>query len=253
MLILKYIIKKILYSLIGLFPRNSKIWIFRGFADKYVDNSKYLFEYVNQNTELLAIWITNNIDTYLILKNKNKKCYMKYSFLGLYYAIRGKFHFYGDYNDYLTSAGAITVNLWHGTPIKKIEFDIKQGPLKYIFNNTLKSKISFLHIYRKPDYIISSSSFISNVVLSSAFRVDADKCLNFGYPRNDIFKKIEPLTSLNKDYSKVFIYLPTWRDDGKDFINSSGIVLKKLNDLMIEKNSLFIFKLHPATNLNIDV
>ena len=49
----------------------------------------------------------------------------------------------------------------------------------------------------------------------------------------------------------ITIYLPTWRDDGKDFFVQSGINLVELNHLMMEENSLFMIKMHPATKLDI--
>lgn len=152
---IKYILKLISYGIFYFIPRNRNIWLFRGFADKFIDNSKALFLYVNkEQPEINAIWITNNEETYKIVKSFNYKCYMKRSFKGWYYSLVSKYQFYGDYNDFITSSGAITINLWHGTPLKKIEFDIKTGPLKLLFNNSLRSKINYAHLYRKPDYVV---------------------------------------------------------------------------------------------------
>lgn len=234
--------------------RDKNIWIFRGFADNYVDNSKYLLEYVNSNTNITSIWLTNKVDTCEEVIKKGFSCYMKKSIKGIYFAIKAKFHFYGDYNDYLTSQGAITINLWHGIPLKKIEFDISTGPLKNIFDGSSKSKRLYHHIYKKPNYVLSTSSYASKNLFSSAFRINANNCLNFGYPRNDImYGKTNKDKSKYASYAKTFIYLPTWRDDGNDFIKQSGIDFMKLNKLMQENNSFFIFKLHPATHLEVDL
>jgi hypothetical protein len=37
---------------------------FKGFADRYIDNSKYLFEYINQHRkDIYCIWTTENKET----------------------------------------------------------------------------------------------------------------------------------------------------------------------------------------------
>ena len=43
-----------------LVPKDNNLWLFGSwFGESYVDNSKYLFEYVNQNQpKIKAIWIT---------------------------------------------------------------------------------------------------------------------------------------------------------------------------------------------------
>ena len=250
---MKLTIKHIITYLIKHIPKNQKLWIFRGFADNYVDNSKYLFEYVNNELSITPIWLTNKKDVCEEIVKKGFRCYMKKSIKGIYFAIRAKFHFYGDYNDYITSHGAIAINLWHGIPLKKIEFDIKVGPLKSIFDGSINSKKLYPHIYKKPTYVLSTGSYVSKILFSSAFKINIENCLNFGYPRNDImFKNINKKQSKYASYKKVFIYLPTWRDSGTDFIEQSGIDFIKLNKLMQEKDSLFILKLHPATQLKFD-
>ena len=265
--ILKFLLKYILYVLSKIFYRKKRIWVFKGFADKYIDNSKSLFEYVNKyKKSIKAIWITSDFDTCNKVKSLKYECYMKNSIKGIYYLLNSKFYFYGDYVDYSTSNGAITINLWHGLPMKKIEFDIKSGSLKALFNNSVKSRIKYPHLYHKPNYVISSSNSMSEKIFMSAFRVPIENCLNFGFPRNDVlFNESNYLLGyfkmndkdiynlFNEKYNKIFIYLPTWRDNGEDFFGNSGINLIELNNLMKRENSLFIIKMHPATKLNIDV
>ena len=66
----------------------------------------------------------------------------------------------------------------------------------------------------------------------------------------DFITKYEPeetkafVEKLQK-YKKTYIYMPTWRNDGRDFIEQAGINWQRLNDIMKEKNELFILKLHP--------
>ena len=45
------------------------------FGNKFADNSRYLFQYLDKNKEELGlthvVWVTRNKDTYSILKNMN--------------------------------------------------------------------------------------------------------------------------------------------------------------------------------------
>ena len=98
--------------------------------------------------------------------------------------------------------------------------------------------------------------------------VSEENCIVGIYPRSrlmikgkekamDFITKYEPeetkafVEKLQK-YKKTYIYMPTWRNDGRDFIEQAGINWQRLNDIMKEKNELFILKLHPFTELDID-
>jgi hypothetical protein len=49
----------ILIVMTNIYPKNNKIWGFKGF-----DNSKYLFEYINQHRkDIYCIWTTENKET----------------------------------------------------------------------------------------------------------------------------------------------------------------------------------------------
>ena len=95
------------------------------------------------------------------------------------------------------------------------------------------------------------------------FRVCKDKCIIDIYPRNKFLTKdkkdiksflkrysyteeLNLIQSIEK-YDKVMIYAPTFRDNGKDFIDASGLDFFKLDELLADKNYCMIVKFHPAT------
>lgn len=267
-----FILSKLLVGLSCLFPRNKKIWIFGSFNGCFNDNSKYLFLYVYENCkDITPIWISKNKALVDSLKSKNFKAYYKWSFKGVFFCLRGKFYFYNAYisdiSEYLYG-NAIKFNLWHGTPIKKIEFDILVGQIGKIFNKSIKSRIAYKNNYIRPDYILSTSSLVSECY-SSAFRIDVDRCLEVGYPRNvlltyspsHVFKFISNYESKHilslvknlKKYNRVYIYMPTWRDDNSDFIKQSDIDFGALNILLNNESSFLILKLHSNTKLDINL
>jgi len=268
--ILKFLIKLCIYPITYLLGfiiwKDEKIWLFKGFADRYIDNSKYLFEYINKhNTNIKVVWITNSNDVNNQIRQLGYCSHLKFSIKGLFYSSRAKIIFYGDYTDLWTTNGSIWVNLWHGIPLKKIEHDIRSGSLVKYYKGTIIEKILYPSLYRKPDYIVSSSSFISEKCFSSAFRISPSNCLNFGLPRNKYLnydidkipiddKRLEELLSICKRYESIYLYLPTWRPGDFDLISEAKIDLFKLNEKMITMNSVILFKFHPASEkiTNID-
>lgn len=108
-------------------PKNKNLWIFGAwFGDKYADNSKYLFEYVNKNKpEIRAIWVTRNENTYKLVKKEGYEVYFKNSLKGfLYSSLAGVGIISNAFNDIPYTTGRMKiVQLWHGTPLKKIVFD----------------------------------------------------------------------------------------------------------------------------------
>ncbi len=271
-ILIKIVVFPFLYLFLGvsyLMPREKNIWLF-GSASQihFSDNVKYLFIYVVENCpELRPIWISDDKRTIHMLKNKGFEAYYKYSFRGVYYALRAQFYFFfttAANINFWASGGAVKVNLWHGVPIKTIGFDIKNDPM---YNTSFTSRFLYPHHYTQLDYVLSTSQKVSDL-FASAFRVEVQQCLAVGYPRNEILssseeniinfiEKYEPaqtkvLIHKLKAYEKVFIYMPTWRDNGRDFIKHAGIDFEVLNNILQEKNYCLILKLHHLTSLSVD-
>ncbi|MBI0577728.1 CDP-glycerol glycerophosphotransferase family protein [Neobacillus cucumis] len=109
--------------------------------------------------------------------------------------------------------GNVYLQTWHGTPLKKLGFDIDiEGP------ETL-ARENFYVESRNWDYLISANPY-SSEIFRKAFKFDKEM-LEVGYPLNDIFyrkglqNKIEELKEklkLPKD-KKIILYAPTWRDN----------------------------------------
>jgi len=235
-----------LYFFSFFFKRDKNIWVFGAHQNRFCENSKALYQYTSQNDKIIkAIWITG--DKKLIQKLHSKKLlsYYKWSIKGLYYSLKAKYYFYNVYSDdinYYTSGGAILVNLWHGIPLKKIEFDVRKGPLQKIFN----SKYSFIYkffkpyLFRNPNYVLSTSKKVSKI-FSSALRVPLENCLELGYPRTDLFYD----KYLTIDKEKTIIYMPTWRSEKTQFIDEAIKDFTKLNILLETKKIKLLIKLHP--------
>ena len=118
----------------------------------------------------------------------------------------------------------VYVQLWHGTPLKRLGYDIS------ISDNAMNSKEEIRQKYKvdaeKFKYILAPSAFAAEKFIS-AWNLQAvgkaDTVLEAGYPRNDFLinhtpedeAQIKRELGLPMD-KKVILYAPTWRDNQHD-------------------------------------
>ena len=259
-----------IYPLSYLTKRNNRIWVF-GSHVKFSGNPKYLFLYVHEEiNSIRPIWISGDKSLVKDLSNKKYEAYYKWSMKGLYYSLIAGVYFFSFYTvdiNYFAVGRALDFNLWHGIGIKLIEFNVKHGEAAKHYNpNNLISRIYAPFLFRRPQYLLSTSKFTTDYLLKDAFRISENKCIELGYPRTDLFfssldtvkqfvklhenqKTFELIEKIQK-YSFSYIYMPTWRETRYDFITSAGFDFALLNEQLIKTNSVFILKLHHATKLD---
>lgn len=259
-----------LYFISFLIPRKKDIWIFGSWSGKrFSDNSKYLFLYiVNNHKEITPIWISKNRDIIKKLRDYKCRAYHMYELEGIYYNLRARYIFSDNYFDsvnFWCCGGATKIQLWHGSGLKKFGPDAKN-----LRSN--KPFIKYIYLYFAPwmfiknDYIIISSNFFTDKFIS-IFSIKKENLLVTGLPRNDlmfgniygadmidaeIYNKIINIKSNFID-SKLILYMPTFRDEdrNKDSINIK-LDLEQLNNFLNQINGVFIIKVHPNINFNIE-
>lgn len=268
---LAYLICYCIYPFSFLFPRRKKKWAFGSFRGAFNDNAKYLFIHVSENMpEVNCAWLGIKKAKVREIRAKGLKAYFILSPKGMWHALTSKYWYYNAYSSdimYCLSNGAILVNLWHGLPMKRIEFDITSGPLADRFvRHSLKERFFHPESFQRPDFLLSASTFFTETFARS-FRIPIDRCLLMGYPRNAILtcaenerqafvEKYEPeltqkwIDSLKKGaYDKVLVYLPTWRDSQREFF-ARDFDLKALDEVLRQCNALFLLK--PHANVSLD-
>lgn len=250
---IKIILKIILIYITCLPIRNKKKIIFGAwFGNKFADNSKYLYKSALNNKNIRPIWITKNRKVYDEMKADNYEVYMGKSFKGIYYQLTSKFYVTctgkNDVSYYLMG-GAKHIELWHGLPLKKIMYDDLINKSHNKEDNKIKSIIKKIEVFpeRKKLYLVSTSSKITQIY-TSAFRIGKDKIKKLGQPRNDVFfnEEIEDTNfpQIYKD-KKVILYMPTHRDEGKQYLDiEKKFDLKRLNKLCKDNNVIFLIKKH---------
>lgn len=261
-----------LYGLSFVFKRNSDIWVISG-PFGFRDNSKYFAIYLFESQlDFKFYWVAKTKEEMLYIQQLGIPVVLKWSMRGVYYCLRAKVYIFDSYVSDINlwvSGGAIKCNLWHGIGIKNIERKARVGVTKKIFsgNKYIKSFIYPAH-HIKPDIFLSTSPLMTQH-FSESFGININNCIEAIYPRCQIFmwtndrlrsyiKKYEPddtVLFINKiqEYEHRYIYMPTWRDNNNEFLDTANIDLCKLNEIMVESNSIFIFKLHPNTKLDINL
>ena len=118
---------------------------------------------------------------------------------------------------YKKKRGVTVVQTWHGTPLKRIGFDIATG-----VRNQKGMRQHLASLEREVpmwDFLLSQNSY-SSAVLSGAFRYHG-RVLELGYPRNDVLnsshvgeirKGVRRRLRAREDEVLV-LYAPTLRDD----------------------------------------
>lgn len=119
---------------------------------------------------------------------------------------------------YVKRGGTRYAQTWHGTPLKRIGFDIEN--LQMSNKNYL---VQFAKEVLKWDVLVSPNRF-STEILGRAFHFDGE-VLETGYPRNDIFhqqvERAERAAVTRRrlglpEGKRVILYAPTWRDNDFD-------------------------------------
>lgn len=224
------------------------------------NSSKYLFLFLlaNRRRELVT-WVSNDPRDYLLLRNRGYPVVYKYSPRGFWKVLRGEFLVTNEgLPAYLPDRFKI-VQVWHGTPLKKIASDDKishprmsgTGLAANLRSIASAKVLHHLHGRRlRPYFLTVASSKEDQKVFRRVF--DSRRVEILGSPRNDIFFNS---FLASEDYgrelelgmfSKVLLYAPTFRDGQavtEPFSEDFALVL---GDYLVENNYLLLIKEHPA-------
>jgi CDP-glycerol glycerophosphotransferase (TagB/SpsB family) len=227
-----------------------------------------MFLYANKfYPQIKCYWVTSDSTLQQELTALGFLVIDRNSIKGMLIIIRARAVFFScfvsEVSFWLTS-GATAVNLWHGLPLKKIEFDIKLGE----FARKYSPKFSFHKLgwllfnpvsFRRPDMMFSPAPIFSPI-FERAFRLSKGAIVHSGSPRTDIFfdKSLESkhlvtypdIVSAKGGSKKTFLYMPTFRDVGDDFFASAGFDFEQLNTKMNDIKGVFYIKVHPNAGLD---
>lgn len=185
------------------------------FGKNYSDSPKYVYEYLSKNYpgKYKCIWVIDKRNTKIPFKHKKIK---RFGILYSYYLARcGYYVFNGRQPEWVRKRkGNIFIQTWHGTPLKRLVFDIEE-----VSSATPRYKQQVYKQSRAWDYLIAPNAF-SSETFRRCFMFD-NQMLETGYPRNDILHSPDRdrISSEIKrklgipENKKTILYAPTWRDD----------------------------------------
>lgn len=244
--------------------RKKDIILFMGFDYRYTGNSRYLFEQILRKRQKDVYFVTE--DERVDKRNRIKPG--SEEFYNLFYAARIVVFESWIPTHLRKTPCAVWVQLWHGTPLKKMLFDSNE---EEIITRKSNHKILKFNDIRRWNYLITDNEGISEY-FEKAFLIPKKRILPLGYPRveylienkNDVelknkIKKKAGLP-LNK---KIATYLPTWRDYNygedeqnfnTDYLLDDTILKNHLGDEyeIVSKNHTYLDKAGAIKNVDLE-
>lgn len=193
-------------------------WVFveSFFGKSYSDSPKYLYEYLydTYGDKYRYIWCLNKRAPEM--KGHPSIC-KRHSLRYVYYTSRAKYFICNTRQPawFKKREGVVFLETWHGTPLKKLAFDLDD-----IHAVSQDHKKLFYRQSKAWNYLISANRF-STDVFERAFCYPREQIIEVGYPRNDILyserageiaKEVKREFGIPED-KRVILYAPTWRDN----------------------------------------
>lgn len=221
--------------------------LFNAFNGKsYSCTPKAVYEYMltcEEFCDYRYIWVVRDLAEYAFLtQNPNTTLVIDQSKQYERALGRAKYWIcnYRIYDHIIPKKRQIYVQCWHGTPLKRLGYDIENS------QNAMNSLEEIREKYRTDAarfaYILSPSAFASDK-FASAWNLNEtgqrDKVIEIGYPRNDYLYHYTPedISRIKKNLGipedkKVLLYAPTWRDNqhtaGVGYVYSNTVDFEKM-------------------------
>lgn len=218
------ILYKLTYKLVSV---DNQLVIFISFHGRgYSDNPRAIYEQMKKDPrfkDYRFIWfIKNHKEKNIQIPGAEIKEY--FSFPYFYYLSKAKYWIINcKMPTYICKKPEqVYLQTWHGTPLKRLAHDII-APEDATFYRSGVSFEKMCHSYdvdvERYNYMISPNKFCTEVFQTS-FRIDRERLIETGYPRNDFITNatIKEIEQLKKKFhlpldKKIVLYAPTWRDN----------------------------------------
>lgn len=231
------------------FPLKEDRIVFSSFGGRnYSGNPRVISETIgNQNLNYKCIWLLKKEVQVNDLPNNVKRVDTD-SLLSTYYLYTSKFWIDDSRKTivYRKRKKQIYFQTWHGTPLKKIEFDAEDKLSSHYLKYAKKDSESIT-------YLLSGNRYSSEKYLS-AFRISKNQLVEIGTPRND--KLVSEANVQKSDYLDkneiTILFAPTFRnnmdDNGVSQLEKLEINLLKEFFALRDQKLNFMTKFHPNVN-----
>ena len=231
-------------------PIKENAVVFMSFmGNKYADSPRAIYEYMLSSAEYdnyEFYWFFKKPEKYKFLENNSRTKVYKYN-------SDDHYRYYATAKYWVTNSRVpdvipvrkeqVYLQCWHGTPLKRLGFDVKVGGANAKYTPADVSRQYEIDAM-KYTYMTSPSRFCTEKFIS-AFGLDRhnkeDIIIEKGYPRNDFLSNHteEDVNRIKKELGilenkKVILYAPTWRDNqhtsGVGYVYKDEIDFDKLKD-----------------------
>ena len=206
---------------------DDKLVYFRTFSGRgYSDSPKAMYQYMltaPEYKDYRFIWCFKDPDEYSFLLQNDRTSLVKFRTKEDNKALRTAKYWITNYrmlNYQFPRKGQVYLQCWHGTPLKRLGYDIIES------DNAMNSLDEIKEKYRtdaeKFSYILSPSPFATDK-FATAWNLNEtgqrNKIIEEGYPRNDALAvateedRAKFRKQLGVEGKKTILYAPTWRDN----------------------------------------
>ena len=209
---------------------DDKLIYFQTFSGRgYSDSPKAIYEYMLNNPkydDFHFVWSFKDPEKYTEIPalQNDRTVLVRFRTSADNKALRKAKYWITNYrmlNHQFPKKDQIYVQCWHGTPLKRLGYDIQEGD--NVMNSASEVREKYRTDARRFSYLLSPSPFASEK-FATAWNLketgQTDKILEVGYPRNDRLVKttddereeIRKTLDIPAD-KKAILYAPTWRDN----------------------------------------
>ena len=237
-------------------PLQKDLWVFGSWqGNKYADNARYLFEYVNrEHPEIRAVWLTGNPEVLEHVRSLGYEAHIKSGLTGYLLTLRAEAlvltHFpsaiWCDVNRFALHSGTNIIQLYHGIHMKKFGFEDE--------NISLKRKVFgllFPTLYDCGMFIATAAE--TKKTYASIFPIPEERIVPTGYPRHDAFFKDAMALTGQRQGKTVWriLYAPTFRVTQQKemaLISEYGFNVAEIEDFLAHHDAELYMRLHPSQN-----
>lgn len=206
---------------------DDKLVYFQTFSGRgYSDSPKAMYEYMltaPEYADYKFVWSFKEPEKFRFLLDNGRTDIVKFRTRADNRALRKAKYWITNYrmlNHQFPRKGQVYLQCWHGTPLKRLGYDIGEGG--NVMNSSYEVREKYRTDAKKFSYILSPSPFATEK-FASAWNLNETnqryKIIEEGYPRNDRLinagaeERSEIRKKLGVDDKKVILYAPTWRDN----------------------------------------
>lgn len=259
-----YLIKGVRYKFRGLgVSVDEKTIVFEAFkGQKYTCSPKAIYEEMLQDErfhDYSFVWLMEEPDDFPQLQANPNTLVLKYGSRECEKMLAKAKYWIFNFRApewWVPKKNQIYVQCWHGTPLKRLGFDLDSTD--NAMNSVKEIRRKYISDVKRFKYFLSPCAFSSEKFISAwnmkEFHKE-DSIIELGYPRNDYLSnykekdlaQIRAKIGIENTDKKIILYAPTWRDNqhksGVGYVYSNPVDFDYLKDQLGDEY-IILFRAH---------